>query len=149
MPWRRCVASATPRRQADGVRFVVDASVAVEYLLRTTLGRSIAPLLESAELLAPQLLDVEVLAVLRREVQRGQLEEPRAREVLEDLRAWPIERIDHSALFATAWSHRHNVSAYDAMYVAAAAQFEASVLTADGPLARAPSLGVTIQNLRG
>jgi predicted nucleic acid-binding protein len=130
------------------VRYVVDASIAVEYLLRTALGRSIAPLLESAELFAPQLLDVEVLAVLRREVQRGELAEPRATEALADLRSWPLERIDHGELLTFAWSHRHNVSAYDAMYVAAAALLGASVLTADGPLARAPALGVVIQNLR-
>jgi predicted ATPase len=48
------------------LRLVVDASIAVEYLLRTALGRSVAPRIEQAELLAPELLDAEVLAVLRR-----------------------------------------------------------------------------------
>ena len=35
-------------------RYVVDASVAVEYLLRTPVGESVAELLEGAVLLAPE-----------------------------------------------------------------------------------------------
>ena len=48
--------------------YVVDASVAAEYLLRTSLGLTIANTLEGAQLMAPELLDVEVFSVLRRAV---------------------------------------------------------------------------------
>ena len=67
---------------------------------------------------------------------------------LEDLLAWPIDRITHTVLIREAWQHRHNVSAYDAFYVAAARVNDASLLTADGPLARAPALGIVVQNMR-
>jgi predicted nucleic acid-binding protein len=67
---------------------------------------------------------------------------------LEDLIDWPIDRISHMALVREAWRHRHNVSAYDAFYVAAADLYDASLLTADGPLARAPALGIVVQNIR-
>jgi predicted nucleic acid-binding protein len=130
------------------IRCVIDASAAAEYLLRTPLGLQRADLSEGAFILAPELLDVEVLSVLRRAVLRQQLEEQRAWLALEDLLAWPIDRITHTVLIREAWQYRHNVSAYDAFYVAAARVYDASLLTADGPLARAPALGIVVQNLR-
>jgi predicted nucleic acid-binding protein len=77
-----------------------------------------------------------------------QLLEQRAGLALEDLIAWPIDRLAHTVLIREAWQHRHNVSAYDAFYVAAARLYDASLLTADGPLARAPALGIVVQNIR-
>jgi predicted nucleic acid-binding protein len=130
------------------IRFVIDASAAVEYLLRTPLGQKLDDLIEEAFLLAPALLDAEVMAVLRRALLQERIEEHRARVALKDLGAWPVDRIPHTALLEEAWKHRHNVSAYDAFYVAVAKLYEAPLLTADGPLSRAPGLGITVQNLR-
>ena len=56
-----------PRRRASVTEYVVDASVAVEYLLRTPLGVAVADLLDSASLTAPELMDAEVVSVLRAE----------------------------------------------------------------------------------
>ncbi len=130
------------------IKYVIDASVATECLLRTSLGLKIADLIEGALLIAPELVDVEVLSVLRRAVLQGKLEEHRALLALEDLRDWQIDRISHAALLKQAWQFRNNVSAYDAFYVAAAHIFDASLLTADGPLSRAPALGIVIQNIK-
>lgn len=127
---------------------MIDASVATEYLLRTSLGLKIADLIEGALLIAPELIDVEVLSVLRRAVLREKLQEQRALIALEDLRDWQIDRIPHVILLKQAWQYRHNVSAYDAFYVAAAHIFDAPLLTADGPLSRAPALGITVQNIK-
>ncbi|MGH7963711.1 MAG: type II toxin-antitoxin system VapC family toxin [Candidatus Binatia bacterium] len=128
--------------------YVIDASAAIEYLLRTRLGLKVAEIITGALLIAPELLDVEVLSVLRRAVLRKQLEEPRARLALEDLIDWQVDRITHSSLVAEAWQHRYNVSAYDAFYIAAARVYNVPLLTADGPLSRAPALGITVQNIR-
>lgn len=130
------------------IRYVIDASVAAEYLLRTHLGLSIADLIEQAFLLAPELLDVEVVSVLRRAVLRQHLAEYRALLALEDLIEWQVDRIPHAVLVRKAWEHRHNVSAYDAFYVAAAHTYDVPLLTADGPLTRAPALGIVVQNIR-
>lgn len=127
---------------------VVDASVAVEYLLRTELGERAAEQLERETLLAPELIDVEVFAVLRRAVRARELGAQRAEQALEDLAAWDLERLPHRALWRIAWKYRANVSAYDAFYVAAAALYDVPLVTADGTLARAPRLGVLVQNLR-
>ena len=59
-------------------RYVIDASVAVEYLLKTPIGLAIAELIERAALIAPELLDAEVLSALRGAVLGGRLEEGRA-----------------------------------------------------------------------
>jgi len=128
--------------------YVVDASVAAEYLLRTSLGLTIANTLEGAQLMAPELLDVEVFSVLRRAVLTKKLQEDRAQIAVEDLFAWPIERIPHLSLLLVAWQYRHQVSAYDAMYVATAHIHQVPLLTADGPLSRAPGFNIVIQNIR-
>lgn len=130
------------------IRYVIDASAAAEYLLRTSLGREIADVIEDAILLAPELLDVEVLSVLRRAVLRRRLDESRAVLALQDLADWQIDRISHTELIQPAWRHRHNVSAYDAMYVVVARIYDVPLLTADGPLTRAPELGIVVQNIR-
>jgi predicted nucleic acid-binding protein len=127
---------------------VVDASVAVEYLLQTALGVRAAPMLEGADLIAPELLDVEVLAVLLREVLAGRLVESRAGEAVDDLRDWGVERLSHRGLLDDAWALRGHVTAYDALYVAAARARSATLITADGPLSRAPALGVVVHNVR-
>lgn len=129
-------------------RYVVDASAAAEYLLRTSLGLKVAEVIEGGLLLAPELLDVEVLSVFRRAVLRRELTEERALRAIDDLMAWPIDRIPHRSLVWAAWQHRNNVTAYDAFYVAAARLSDASLITADGPLARAPALGIVIENVR-
>ena len=130
------------------IRFVIEASAAAEYLLRTSLGQKLEGLIEKAVLFAPELLDVEVFSVLRRALLQKRIEEHRARLALEDLGDWPIDRIPHAALLQEAWKHRPNVSAFDSFYVAAAKLYDASLLTADGPLSRAPGLGIVVQNIR-
>jgi predicted nucleic acid-binding protein len=94
------------------------------------------------------LIDFEVLAVLRKLVLRNEIRNDRAVAALDDLSLWPVRRLAGTDLLRAAWSLRHNVSAYDAFYVAAARLYDAQVLTADGPLARVPRLGVVIENVR-
>ena len=128
--------------------YVVDSSAAAEYLLRTSLGLKVAEIIEGSLLLAPELLDVEVLSVFRRAVLRHELREERALRAIDDLMDWPIDRIPHKSLVWTAWQHRNNVTAYDAFYVAVARLSNASLITADGPLARAPELGIVVENVK-
>ncbi len=129
-------------------RYAIDASVAVEYLLRTPVGESLGELIESAVLLAPELLDAEVLSVLRRAVLQSRLAETRALQAVDDLVLWPVERISHRLLAPLAWQYRHNLSAYDALYVATACSFNIPLLTADARLARATGLDIAIQFIR-
>jgi predicted nucleic acid-binding protein len=128
---------------------VVDASAAVEFLLRTAVGLRIEGIIADANLFAPELFDVEVTAVLRRQLLRGNLGEERAAQALDDLVAWDVERVSHRALVRDAWELRRNVSAYDAFYLAAARRKSASVITSDGPLARIPvPTGVVVHDVQ-
>ena len=129
-------------------RYVVDASVAVEYLLRTPLGLTVADTIQNASPLAPELMDAEVLSVLRRAVLKGYLAEERARMAVDDLTQWPVDRVPHRALARLAWQYHGNVSAYDALYIATARAHDVPLLTADGRLARAPTPGIAIHHVQ-
>ena len=127
--------------------YVVDASAGVEYLLRTPAGLSLAGLLDDADLYAPELIDVEILSALRRGLLRHSLDRERAEQAVADLATWPLQRIPHRGLATDAWQLRHNFTAYDAFYVAAARRLGAGLVTADGRLTRAPGAGVAIYNV--
>ena len=129
-------------------QYIVDASVAVEYLLKTPLGLSVADMIEDASLAAPELMDAEVLSVLRRAVLNGDLDGARAQLVVDNLIHWPVNRISHRSLVPLAWMYYQNVTAYDAFYVAAAHVHGIPLLTADGRLSRAPGLGVAVHHVR-
>ena len=129
-------------------RYVVDASAAVEYLLQTPRGRIVADRLAGEELLAPELMDAEVLSALRRHVMTSRINEARALLALRHLNAWAVTRLPLLPLVKISWQYRHNVSAYDAIYVAAAIDNDARVITVDGRLSRAPALDVDIVNIQ-
>lgn len=121
---------------------VLDASAAVEFLMRTAKGGRVAEGLVDEEVVAPEILDAEVLAWLRGQVLRGRIIADRARMVVEDLIALPLERISHRPLLRDAYALRDNVSAPDALYCAVAVLLGAPILTLDARLARAPLRGV-------
>ncbi len=125
---------------------VLDASVVVELLLNSAAGKSaMARLLtDQAELHAPELLDVEVLHVMRRLVRNGVMSEPRAHQAITVLDALPLTRHAHGALTRRCWQLRANLSAYDATYVVLAEGLGATLLTRDAGLAGAPGIAAPI-----
>ena len=116
---------------------VVDASVVVEVLLRSEAGAALEDLLfESDEALhAPHMLDVEVAHALRRCALHGDIDERRGRTSLGNLAAMSIERHGHQPLLERMWQLRHNLTAYDAAYLALAERLDAPLLTRDAALA--------------
>jgi len=126
---------------------VVDASVVIEILLRTTAGIDLGDDLLGREesMCAPHLLDVEVAQVLRRYAMTGQLADERARESLSDLMALPIERFGHDLLLNRVWQLRDNLTAYDAVYVALAEALAATLVTRDERVANAPGHRASVE----
>jgi predicted nucleic acid-binding protein len=94
--------------------------------------------LRGETLTAPELLDLEVASVLRRQVAFGALPVRRAELALTDLDALPLQRVQHRFLLRRCWQLRDNFSIYDAAYVALAETIGSDLLTGDGKLARAP-----------
>jgi predicted nucleic acid-binding protein len=103
--------------------------------------------LRGETLTAPELLDLEVASVLRRQVASGAMAARRAGLALVDLADLPLQRVPHRGLIDRCWQLRDNVSIYDAAYVALAEAIGADLLTADGRLARAPGLKCRIEVL--
>jgi predicted nucleic acid-binding protein len=119
-----------------------------EVLGRTPTGRSLAPRLIGADLVAPDLLDLEVASTLRRNVIRGHTTRQEAALLLAVLREWDIERISHQEIVLDSLRWWPNVSAYDAAYVAVAFTRGGTVMTVDSPLSRAPITDVVVENVR-
>lgn len=99
-------------------------------------------------LAAPELIDLEVVSVLRRQSASGQLDERRARLALDDLADLPIERARHVLLLRRCWELRDNLTVYDAAYVALAEALDARLLTADARLAKVPGIRCAVEVLK-
>lgn len=119
---------------------VLDASAAVLLVLRDENWREVARVLgrSEEEAHAPHLIDVEVVHALRRLAQDGVITERRAQQALFDFSSLDLIRHPHLHLVSRAWSLRHNLTAYDAAYVALAEGLDAPLLTRDRRLAAAP-----------
>jgi predicted nucleic acid-binding protein len=119
---------------------VVDASALADVLLRLRSARAVEErILDADEALhAPQLLDLELLQVLRRFAGMGGWQQARATEALADLEALRIARHAHEPLRRRIWELRANLTAYDAAYVALAEELECPLVTRDARLAKAP-----------
>jgi predicted nucleic acid-binding protein len=119
---------------------VLDASAAIEWLLRTQTGVKIDKRIFSPQvpLHAPHLLDAEVAQVLRRYVRDKTITAQRGQEALEDLGDLPLNRYPHDFLIPRVWELRATLTAYDAIYVALAELLDAPLLTCDGRIASAP-----------
>jgi predicted nucleic acid-binding protein len=126
---------------------VLDASAALELLLRTPIGARVADraLTPDESLHAPHLLDVEVTQVLRRYALAGELTVDRAEEALLDLADLPLTRYAHTDLVSRIWGLRDSMTAYDGVYVALAEALDAPLLTSDGKLSRAHGHGARIE----
>lgn len=118
---------------------VVDASAMVALLLRTAAAPAIeARLFDRRQTLhAPELIDVEVGQVLRRYTISGQLDAERGEAAVTDLSEFPMRRHSHGVLMQRVWALRHNLGAYDAIYLALAESLDAALLTDDRRLATA------------
>lgn len=126
-------------------RFAIDASILVEYILQTELGLRSAALLDGAYLVAPELIDAEIMSALRQMTLRGEISADRAESALNDLVGLPFTRVRHRDIVQRAWQYRHNASAYDSLYVAVARIFDMPLLTSDAALSRASGLDIDVR----
>ena len=121
---------------------VVDSSALVELVIKSERASAVAQAVGATDMVAPDVVNPEVLAALRRLERTGELAAQRAVQALEDLMDAPVRRFSTLPLLAEAWTLRANVSAADACYVVLARILRCPLVTADRKLSRAPNLGV-------
>lgn len=129
---------------------VVDASVLSNALAddgadgRTARSRLTA----GDDLVAPDLVDVETAAVLRKRWLAGDLSKNRFSAAIDDLEDLELGRYPARQLMRRVFELRENVTADDAVYVALAERLDCPVVTADQRLASAPGITCTVEVLR-
>lgn len=123
---------------------VLDASAAVELLLRTPAGSRADAALRGHQVVVPAHFDAEVFSALGRLVRGGELAEDLMEPILEELARAPFLRYTLQPLLAEAWELRHNLALRDALYVSLARRLGAALVTADARLAKAPALGLEV-----
>jgi predicted nucleic acid-binding protein len=127
---------------------VVDASVLVVALADDGVdGDKVRLRLRGEELAAPELIDLEVVSVLSRQLSVGSVDRRRADFAVADLLEMPMTRVSHRRLIRRRWELRDNLTAYDSAYVCLAEMLGSTLLTGDRRLARAPGLRCAVELL--
>ena len=110
---------------------VIDAGALLELLLRTLRAESVQAVVDDRQLVAPAVIDAEVLSALRGLERNHAVTPARAALAVEDLRIAPVERYPLDTLLEPAWSLRDRLHAYDALYVALAVELDCPLVTTD------------------
>ena len=118
---------------------VVDASVLANVVGddRADGRRARGELRTAGDVAAPDLVDVETVAVLRKRWLGGSISDRRFASAVADLEAIDLDRYPTLPLMHRAYELRANVTAYDATYVALAEILGCELLTGDQRLSKA------------
>jgi predicted nucleic acid-binding protein len=92
---------------------------------------------DAGNVAAPDLVDVETVAVLRKRWIAGTVSDDRFAAAVDDLEQLDLDRYPTLRFMRRAYELRANVSAYDSTYVALAETLGCELLTGDGRLAHA------------
>lgn len=128
---------------------IVDASV-IAHALATEeeLGIQSRRVIDRpTQLIIPECAYVEVLASLRKMWLRKDISLEVFRQALDDLVILDVHVVDTVELLGRAYELRHNVGAYDAMYVALAEVLQCPLITTDVRLSNAPGVRCEIELL--
>lgn len=125
---------------------VVDTSAVIGVLAgQPRVARLVDRVIDDGDLQAPHLIDVEFQHALRRLVVAGAINDDRAADARMDFADLTIVRYPHVSLADRMWELRHNVSAYDAAFLALAEALGVPLVTCDARLARAPGHAASVE----
>lgn len=130
-----------PDRRGSALNLCLDASAVVPALLSSTdTGAYIRDLVAQpgVQLIEPAHMRLEVLNQIRRFELSGELDRTGAELAAQVLQRLGMAEVPAELLHPRVWELRHNLTPYDAAYVAVAEQASARLITADGRLVRAP-----------
>lgn len=118
---------------------VVDTSAVLAALVsRDPAAGLVERLAQDGDLHGPHLIDTEVLHSLRRLTMAGEISDDRAADARSDFAELTVVRYPHHPLSDRVWELRHNLTAYDATFVALAEALAVPLVTCDARLASAP-----------
>ena len=124
---------------------VVDASAIVALIDGGPDGAAVADSLDGHALVAPHLLDQEVMQAVRRRV-RGEMTTPDlGRLALDRFARLRIHRLATEMVTGRAWALRDSVTAYDAAYLALAEALDVPLVTVDARLGRSHGSRATVE----
>jgi predicted nucleic acid-binding protein len=116
---------------------VVDTSALVDAVLaRPVKPALVSRLSDDGDLHAPHLIDVEVLHALRRLGLANAVHDSRLEDARGDIADISMTRYPMGPLTDRAWELRHQLTAYDAMFIALAEALEVPLITCDRRLSR-------------
>jgi predicted nucleic acid-binding protein len=121
---------------------VIDASALFELVVKSELAPAVVQAVGATDMVAPDVVNPDVLSILRRGERRGMLTAQRAVQAVDDLMDAPVRRFSTLPLLAEAWTLPANVTAADALHLVLARTLRCPLVTADRKLSRAPNLGV-------
>lgn len=126
---------------------VVDASLVIDLMLATPSSDRLSDrIIEGGHALAaPEIVELEILQVLRRLERASRIDKTRVSEAFATFDELRIERFSHAGLRDRIWRLRHNLTAYDAAYLALAELLEAPLWTRDAKLADISGSAVVIE----
>jgi predicted nucleic acid-binding protein len=124
------------------VSTVVDASVLVSALIDDgPYGQWAESIIAAGSLHAPELAHVEVANTLRRLERAKDITAAEANAAYEDLMQLKLELFSFEPFADRIWELRHNLTSYDAWYVAVAEALKLPLATLDERLAKAKGVG--------
>jgi predicted nucleic acid-binding protein len=127
---------------------VVDASVLAPVVADDGPdGTGFRDRLRGETLVGPDLLRLDVVSVLRRQLRTGELTDEQAAAAMQDALDLLLRVVPTAPLLPRVWELRENLSSYDACYVALAEALDAPLLTADRRLANAPGVRCRVEVL--
>ena len=129
---------------------VVDASILANVVVDDGADgrRARGELRAAGEIAAPDLVDVETVAVLRKRWLTGTISARRFASAIDDLEAIDLDRYPTLPLVRRGYELRANVTPYDAVYVALAEVLDCDLVTGDQRLANAPGPTCVIRVLQ-
>jgi len=120
---------------------VVDASAMVAVLLDSGEdGQWAAAQVSGASISAPALMQFEVANIIRRCESAGLISSDAAAQAHADCQHRAMDLWPYELLAARVWQLRHNLTTYDASYVALAELLSAPLVTLDHRISKAPGL---------
>jgi predicted nucleic acid-binding protein len=108
-------------------------------------GARVRERLRGHRLISPDLIDTEVIGIVRRAARSGALSSGRADQLLVDLADLPLQRVFTARYSAAVWPLTERFTVHEASYLGLAGALDTLLLTADRRLAAVDGLPCQVE----